>query len=64
MKTSHDRVIREMESLNEQLKEEQRKVLSLQAELKTDMAVKRQINEVNSAKHSVICEHTLNFDCF
>lgn len=51
MKTSHDRVLHEMESLNEQLKDEQKKVILLQSQLKSNMAAQRQLNEVSRSSH-------------
>ena len=46
MKGSHDSILGEMDSLNQQLKEEQNRVLSLQNELKTGTTSQRTLVEV------------------
>ena len=48
MRGSHDQVLREMENLNVQLKEEQNRVLGLQNELKHGTATQRTIIEVGT----------------
>ena len=46
MKGSHDSILGEMEGLNQQLKEEQNRVLSLQNELKSGTTSQRTLVEV------------------
>ena len=46
VKNSHDQVLMEMEVLNDQLKIEQNRVLSLQNELKSGASAQRAVNEV------------------
>ena len=54
MKGSHEQVLREMSLLNEQLKREQNKCLSLQHELRSGNASQRIVLEVSPCALSFI----------
>lgn len=63
VKHSHDNVLRQMESLNMQIKQEENRVLSLQNELKLGMANNRKLIEVTSLL-IYYNQYSVGFTCF